>query len=102
IASVRSLFAEPRWLIGSGVLVAGFVLYVVALALAPLSLVQATAASGIGILAIMVSRITHVALTRLERVGAVVSVLGLALLGASVLSTHCEGSGATCTWVAIL
>ena len=62
----------------------GFVLYVVALALAPLSLVQATAAGGIGILAIMVSRITHVALTRREKVGAAVSVLGLALLGVSL------------------
>jgi drug/metabolite transporter (DMT)-like permease len=101
IASARSLLVERRWLIGSGIQVGGFVLYVVALALAPLSLVQATAAGGIGILAIMVSRITHVALTRPERVGAAVSVLGLALLGVSVLSTHREGSGATYAWVAI-
>jgi hypothetical protein len=101
IASARSLLVEPRWLIGSGSQVGGFVLYVVALALAPLSLVQATAAGGIGILAIMVSRITHVALTRPEQVGAAVSVLGLALLGASVLSTHGGGSGATYAWVAI-
>jgi hypothetical protein len=101
IASVRSLLAEPRWLIGSGIQVGGFVLYVVALALAPLSLVQATAAGGIGILAIMVSRITHVALTKPERVGTAISVLGLALLGVSLLSTHGEGSGATPVWVAI-
>jgi hypothetical protein len=101
IASVRSLLAEPRWLIGSGIQAGGFVLYVVALALAPLSLVQATAAGGIGILAVMVSRITHVALTRRERVGAVVSVLGLALLGVSLFSSHGEGSGATYVWVAI-
>jgi hypothetical protein len=51
IASVRSLLVEPRWLIGSGIQVGGFVLYVVALALAPLALVQAAAAGGIGILA---------------------------------------------------
>lgn len=101
VASARSLLVEPRWLIGSGLQVGGFVLYVVALALAPLSLVQATAAGGIGILAIMVSRITHVALTRLEQVGAAVSVLGLALLGVSVLSSHAEGRGATYAWVAI-
>jgi drug/metabolite transporter (DMT)-like permease len=101
IASVRSLLAEPRWLIGSGIQVGGFGLYVLALALAPLSLVQATAAGGIGILAIMVSRITHVALTGPEKVGAAVSVLGLALLGVSLLSTHREGSGATALWVAI-
>jgi drug/metabolite transporter (DMT)-like permease len=101
IASVRSLLAEPRWLIGSAIQAGGFVLYVVALALAPLSLVQAAAAGGIGILAIMVSRITHVALTRRERVGAVVSVLGLALLGVSLFSSHGDGPGATYVWVAI-
>jgi drug/metabolite transporter (DMT)-like permease len=101
VASVRSLFREPRWLIGSGIQVGGFGLYVVALALAPLSLVQAAAAGGIGILAIMVSRITHVALTGREKVGAAVSVVGLALLGISLLSTHGEGSGATAVWVAI-
>jgi drug/metabolite transporter (DMT)-like permease len=101
LASVRSLLSEPRWLAGAGVQVAGFVLYVVALALAPLSLVQAAAAGGIGILAIMVSRITHVALTRAEKVGAAVSVVGLALLGISLLSSHGEGKGATVVWVAI-
>jgi drug/metabolite transporter (DMT)-like permease len=101
VASVRSLFGEPRWLSGSGIQVGGFGLYVVALALAPLSLVQAAAAGGIGILAIMVSRITHVPLTGREKVGAAVSVVGLALLGISLLSTHGEGSGATAVWVAI-
>ncbi len=101
VASLRSLLGERRWLIGFGVQGVGFVLYVVALALAPLSLVQATAAGGIGILAIMVSRITHVPLTRLERVGAAVSVAGLALLGISLASTHGEGSGATYTWVGV-
>jgi hypothetical protein len=49
----------------------------------------------------MVSRITHVPLTRLERVGAAVSVAGLALLGISLVSTHGEGSGATYTWVGV-
>jgi hypothetical protein len=101
IASVRSLLVQRRWLLGLGVQMAGFVLYVVALALAPLSLVQATAAGGIGILAIMVSRITHVALTNVERIGAVVSVVGLALLGISLLSSYGEGSGATYLWVAV-
>ena len=76
IASLRSLLSERRWLLGFGVQAGGFVLYVIALALAPLSLVQATAAGGIGILALMVSRITHIPLTRYERVGATVSGSG--------------------------
>ena len=73
----------------------------VASSLPPLSLVQATAAGGIGIRAIMVSRITHVPLTTLEQVGAAVSVGGLALLGVSLLSTHGQGSGATYAWVGV-
>ena len=101
IASVRSLLREPRWLIGSGIQVGGFVLYVVALSLAPLALVQAAAAGGIGILAVMVSRITRVALTTRERIGAAVSMLGLVLLGVSLLSSHGEGQGATYVWVAV-
>jgi len=101
VASLRSLLVERRWLIGSGIQAGGFVLYVVALALAPLSLVQATAAGGIGILAIMVSQITHVRLTGLEQVGAAVSVVGLALLGVSLFSSHGEGSGATYVWAGI-
>ena len=101
IASLRSLLREPRWLIGFAIQAGGFVLYVVALALAPLSLVQATAAGGIGILAIIVSRITHVPLTRYEQIGAAVSVVGLALLGISLFSSHGEGSGATSAWVGV-
>jgi len=101
IASLRSLLREPRWLIGFAIQAGGFVLYVVALALAPHTLVQATAAGGIGILAIMVSRITHVPLTRYEQIGAAVSVVGLALLGISLFSSHGEGSGATSAWVGV-
>ena len=101
IKSVRSLLVERRWLAGFGIQVAGFALYVVALAYAPLSLVQATAAGGIGILAIMVSRITHVPLTRFEKIGAAVSVVGLALLGISLVSSHGEGSGASYFWIAV-
>ena len=88
VGAVRSLLVQKRWLAGGGIQAVGFVLYVVALALAPLALVQAAAAGGIGILAIMVARITHVSLTRYERIGAIVSVLGLALLGLSLLTTR--------------
>ena len=85
IASLHSLLSNRRWLAGFGSEAFGWILYVVALALAPLSLVQATAAGGIGILAIMVSRFTHVPLTGREQIGVVVSVVGLVLLGLSPL-----------------
>ena len=99
IASLRSLLGSHRWLAGIGVETVGWLLYVGALALAPLSLVQATAAGGIGILAIMVSRFTHVPLTSSERIGVVVSVVGLALLGVSLLGEHGGGSSAGYLWI---
>ena len=95
VKSVGSLLGNRRWLMGFGFEAAGWLLYVVALALAPLSLVQAVAAGGIGILAVMVARITHVPLSRRERVGAGLSVAGLALLGVSLFGEHGEGSTPT-------
>jgi len=101
VASVRSLIGNRRWLLGFGAEAAGWLFYVAALALAPLSLVQATAAGGIGILAVMVSRATHVPLTGRERIGALLSVLGLALLGVSLLGSHSEGSVSGYVWISV-
>jgi hypothetical protein len=101
VASVRSLLGNRRWLLGLTTEGAGWLLYVAALALAPLSLVQATAAGGIGILAIMVSRVTHVPLTGGERAGALLSVVGLALLGVSLLGSHEEGTPPGYLWISV-
>src|SRR5256885_5636572 len=101
VASVRSLLGNRRWLLGFASEAAGWLLYVAALALAPLSLVQATAAGGIGILAVMVSRITHVRLTVRERIGVVLSVVGLALLGVSLVGSHSEGSISGYVWISV-
>ena len=101
IASLRSLLGNTRWLTGIGIESAGWLLYVAALALAPLSLVQATAAGGIGILAIMASRYTRVPLTGKERIGVAVSVVGLALLGVSLLGDHGTGSAAGHLWIVV-
>ena len=101
LASLRSLLGSLPWLRGIAVEAVGWLLYVVALALAPLSLVQATAAGGIGILAIMVARFTHVPLTGKERMGVLVSVAGLALLGVSLLGDHGNGSAAGYLWVGV-
>src|SRR5436190_16790980 len=101
VASVRSLLGNRRWLLGFGSEAAGWLFYVAALALAPLSLVQATAAGGIGILAVMVSRITHVRLTVRERIGVLLSVVGLALLGVSLVGSHSEGSISGYVWISV-
>jgi len=101
VASLRSLLGNRRWLAGFGFEALGWILYVVALDLAPLSLVQATAAGGIGILAIMTARFTHVPLSGRERLGAALSVVGLALLGLSLFGAHEQGSGASYVWIGV-
>ena len=90
LVSLRNLFADLRWLTGFLVGIGGWVLYIAALALAPLSLVQAASAGGIGLLALLVSR-GH-ALTTTERRGVLVSIAGLALLGLSLAGKTTQGS----------
>jgi hypothetical protein len=101
LRSARLLLRQPRWLVGFGVEAAGWLLYVAALALAPLSLVQATAAGGVGILAVMVSRYRKVPLTRLERFGVALSIAGLVLLATSLAGAHGEGSNGSYLAVAV-
>jgi hypothetical protein len=92
IRSVLLLLRTPRWVTGFTIEVCGWGLYVLALALAPLSLVQATAAGGVGILAVMQSRMTQVPLARHEWAAVALSVSGLVLLGISLAGVHDEGS----------
>ena len=101
LRSVRLLLGSGRWLLGFGIEIAGWGLYVLAVALAPLSLVQATAAGGIGILALMASRFTGVPLQRRERIGVGISIAGLALLGISLAGGHGGGTHGTYLIVAI-
>jgi hypothetical protein len=85
--SLALLFRSGRWATGFFAGIGGWVLYVAALALAPLSLVQAASAGGIAVLAIGGPR-----LTRAERVGVGAALGGLLLLGLSLgshaASTH--------------
>jgi hypothetical protein len=84
VRSLWILFRHPRWTAGFFLGIGGWVLYVAALAFAPLSLVQASSAGGIGVLALL----TRTRVPR-ERIGVALSILGLVLLGASL------GGGAT-------
>jgi hypothetical protein len=103
VASLRLLFGNLRWVAGFVVGIGGWVLYVAALALAPLSLVQAASAGGIGLLALLASR--HAALTGLERRGVAVAVLGLVLLGVSLAGRTTTATAGAWTaiaaWVAV-
>ena len=98
--AVRVLLASRRWLTGFLAEVAGWLLYVLALALAPLSLVQAASAGGIGVLAFLVGRPGMVRLARRERIGVGVAITGLGLLGLS-LARGAE-QGRSSEWVPLL
>ncbi len=86
--SLRVLFADRTWLVGFLTGLAGWALYVVALMLAPLSLVQATSAGGIGVLAALAHRRGH----RVQWPVVWIAVAGLALLGASLAGGTAHGS----------
>jgi hypothetical protein len=92
LASLRLLLASRAWLAAFAMESSGFVLYVAALALAPLALVQSVAAGGIGILAVTSARLAHRRLTRRESLGAGVSVAGLLFLALSLLEGGDQGA----------
>jgi hypothetical protein len=100
IHSLRLLFTNLRWLAGFFVGIGGWLLYVAALALAPLSLVQAVSAGGIGLLALLVWRTTGVVLSRREWIGVTCAVAGLVLLGISLGGQRAGGSHGSWTAVA--
>ena len=85
VRSLRLLLGSRDWLTGFAMESGGFALYVTALALAPLALVQSVAAGGIGILAVASARLSHRRLSRRESVGAAVSVAGLLFLALSLI-----------------
>jgi len=86
--SLRLLLGDRTWLKGFSLETGGFGLYVAALALASLALVQSVAAGGIGLLAYISARLSGRRLTRRELVGVGVSILGLLALGLSLGGGH--------------
>jgi hypothetical protein len=92
LQSVRLLLGDRRWLRGFVLESAGFALYVVALSLAPLTVVQSIAAGGIGVLA-LVSHARGRPLRRHELAGALIAMAGLVALGVSLAGGSGEGSG---------
>jgi len=90
LASLKALFVQRRWLAGFLAGIGGWVLYVAALALAPLSIVQAVSAGGIGVLALLVPE----RLTRAERAGVAVALAGLVLLAVSLRGSTSGSHGA--------
>jgi len=105
LRSLRSLFGDLSWLIGFLVGILGWVLYVAALALAPLSLVQGVSAGGIALLAGFSHRRGD-ALTRFQWISVGIATLGLVLLAASLAGgadkAHAVGASAMVVWLVVL
>jgi hypothetical protein len=91
--SAEALLSDRSWLAGFALESAGFALYVVALALAPLTLVQSISAGGIGILAFISARRSRRRLGRHELAGVLISMLGLLALAVSLAGGSGEGAG---------
>lgn len=93
--SANVLLTDRSWLIGFALESGGFVLYVAALALAPLALVQSVTAGGIGVLAFASSRMNRQRLGRHELAGVTLSTVGLFALAISLAGGTGEGTGGT-------
>jgi hypothetical protein len=89
--SLRLLFSNLRWVGGFAAGLGGWALYVGALALAPLSLVQAASAGGIGLLALLVERTTGTRLGRRDHAGVGAAIAGLVLLAVSLAGHTADG-----------
>jgi hypothetical protein len=101
VQSLRLLLGSRGWLAGFAMETGGFAAYAAALALASLALVQSIGAGGIGVLAFISARVSGRPLGRRRRIGALVSVAGLAALGVSLAGTSGEGGGGTVVGVIV-
>src|SRR4051794_7816490 len=91
--SIETLLTDRSWLFGFALESGGFALYVAALALAPLTLVQSVSPGGIGILSFASPRMRRRRLGRHELAGVLVSMLGLLALAVSLAGGSGEGTG---------
>ena len=104
VRSVRLLLADRGWLLGFGTETAGWLVYVAALRLAPLALVQAVCASGIAVLAVVTAKGHPRRLPLHEQAAVVVALAGLVLLSVSLVGTeptdHVPAPAAAVVWLA--
>jgi drug/metabolite transporter (DMT)-like permease len=87
VGSAAALFRSKWWAIGFGVAFFAWGLHVVALAMAPISLVQAVISGGLVFLAVLADRWFGFELGRREWIGVALTAVGLAFLGLTVQSS---------------
>ena len=86
--SARILLRDRRWLVAFVAESAGWLMYVAALRLAPLALVQAVTASGLAVLAFATARGHPSRLAWRERFAVILALAGLILLALSLVGTE--------------
>jgi len=80
LCSAKALFSNRWFAIGWGVAVGAWVLHVLAMAVAPLSVVQAVLSTGVVMLAVLADRVFGFKIGRRQWVGVGLTALGLMLL----------------------
>jgi hypothetical protein len=88
LRAAATLLASRAWLTAFGTETAGWLVYLAALRLAPLALVQAVSASGIAVLALAGGRGHPFRLPRRELLAIVLAIAGLVVLGLSLAGSH--------------
>jgi hypothetical protein len=88
LRSAKALFASKLFAIGMLIASAAWIFHVAAMAVAPLSLVQAVLAGGVVLLAVMAERTFGLSISRKQWVGIVLTAVGLLLLGFSLPGVH--------------
>ncbi|MDQ4040724.1 MAG: hypothetical protein M3141_03125 [Actinomycetota bacterium] len=84
LRAAKGLFKSKWFAIGMGVAVGAWILHVAALALAPLSVVQAVLSGGIVLLAVMAERLFGFEVGRRQRIGVLCTAVGLVALGVTL------------------
>src|ERR1700745_2183203 len=99
IHSTVVLFRSPVYLLGIAIGLSSWVVHVGALALAPISLAQATVAGGLVLLTVAADQLFGIEVTRREWIGVTLTAAGLAALAATLdggaRSAHSHYAGRT-------
>jgi drug/metabolite transporter (DMT)-like permease len=88
LQSAKALFSSRFFAIGMLVACGAWIFHVAAMAVAPLSLVQAVLAGGVVLLAVMAERVFGLRISRRQWIGLGLTAIGLILLGFSLPGVH--------------
>jgi drug/metabolite transporter (DMT)-like permease len=86
--TARALYASKLFALGMAIAVGAWGFHVAAMALAPLSLVQAVLAGGMVLLAVMAERLFGMRVGRRQWIGLALTAAGLMLLGLTLPAAH--------------